>query len=555
MTMKKYLLLLLILCFLQSCVSDEEEIVTNDDKSAEAAEEEEEEDNDDVAKNYLYLPLGEEASPVIEYRPKKGDDPKRPNFIFGPNNGPRVVEFYAPWCPHCQHFRDHYVDFGETLQSLALQQPEKVDVKIYAVSCAVYRPLCKTFGIHSYPVIRLFNAGATNATGSAKYFKLHPFQVLSDLGLHTAELNLDAPVSVNRKRRDKSRPDSLADTIHVRTKQNVFEDAWLSLDFALRNGVFMDSAGPLTNTTQTHLKEWLDLLHITMPPSWQIQKLIKALLDNFENIVQSESNLESVLQLHPPPRKKWSPACTHGDPVAGYTCGLWELFHLVTVGVVEYNMMISTDDGELVIHTEDAALKIRNFVESFFGCEVCRVNFITAFDQCSLNRCTRLSHATYSDTEWMQLPVWLWETHNAVNVRLLQEQAQRENWKPQPKDEIEKRWPSRQSCPKCWDEHGGWDDETMYKFLRLEYWPEDELSERYRNELGLNEVPIEKEDIVSSIGGRKSSPFILASLFFAVGGGAGWYARRQKRWLSGRHKKTDESFSHNGYNNHYDSAV
>jgi thiol oxidase len=540
----KYLLvrLLILLIIPQLCLSEEGDSESKEEKEAE---------EDDIAQNYIYLPLGEEADPVIDYRAKDGDNPEEPNFIFGPNNGPRVVEFYAPWCPHCQHFRDHYIDFGEQLQKLALQQPEKVDVKIYAVSCSVYRPLCKTFGIDAYPGLRLFKAGATNATGEAKYWQLHPFDVLKDLGLQTAELNLELP-SVSRKRKDKSKLGSGMDAINVRTKQNVFNDAWLSLDFALKNGVFMD-AGPLKNTTQVRLKEWLNLLHAALPPSWQIQNLVKALLDNFSNIIQSESKLEAVLRSYPPPQKKWSPSCTHGDPVAGYTCGLWELFHLVTIGVVEYNLMIATDDGELVIHTEDAAVKIRNFVESFFGCEVCRVNFVGAFEQCSLDRCHRLSHASYKDTEWIQLPVWLWETHNAVNVRLLHEKGKRENWEPQQKDEISKQWPSRQSCPKCWDERGGWEDETIYKFLRLEYWTEDELSEKYRNELSLNDNSTDIAYATTHVGSGRLF-YLLSLFFFGVGGSAAWYAKRQQRWLSGRHKKTDESSPRNGYN-HFGSGV
>lgn len=456
-----YLRLIFVLVLLQSAASQ---------ASASASTSKEDEEEDDDVKNYLYSPLGEDADPVIEYKPKDGEDPNHPDFIFGPNNGPRVVEFYAPWCPHCQHFRDHYINFGDQVQSLAKQQPEKVDIKVYAVSCTVYKPLCKYFGVHAYPGLRLFTAGATNATAEASYWSLHPFSVLKELGIQTTNLNLDLP-KTKKRISDKSRPEYLVDDdLNLRTKQNVYDDAWKSFHFSMENGVFMNDSGPLSNNTQTHLRDWLDLLKLALPPSWQIQTLLKALLDNFNDIVQSESELNRILKLHPPPKKNWSPSCTHGNPIAGYTCGLWELFHIVTVGTVEFNMMISTDDGQIVIQTEDTASKIRNFVESFFGCEVCRTNFLQAFDTCSFNRCSRLSNEAYSDVQWLQLPVWLWETHNAVNVRLLNEKAERENWKPKQRDEIDKQWPSRSACPKCWDAAGAWDDKVVYKFLRLEYW-------------------------------------------------------------------------------------
>jgi hypothetical protein len=53
--------------------------------------------------------------------------------------------------------------------------------------------------------------------------------------------------------------------------------------------------------------------------------------------------------------------------------------------------MLQTDDGERVVGTEDAARVIRNFVDNFFGCEVCKVNFVSAYDTCFLNRCHRLN--------------------------------------------------------------------------------------------------------------------------------------------------------------------
>ena len=57
-------------------------------------EAEEEEDNND----FLYDT--DDAVPVEEYDYEahgKQLDPQRPEFIFGPNQGPRVVLFYAPW--------------------------------------------------------------------------------------------------------------------------------------------------------------------------------------------------------------------------------------------------------------------------------------------------------------------------------------------------------------------------------------------------------------------------------------------------------------------------
>ena len=48
-------------------------------------------------KNYLYL---ENAEPVVEFRPELDPNPEKPAFLYGADTGPRLVLFYAPWCPH-----------------------------------------------------------------------------------------------------------------------------------------------------------------------------------------------------------------------------------------------------------------------------------------------------------------------------------------------------------------------------------------------------------------------------------------------------------------------
>lgn len=44
---------------------------------------------------YLYLGTTD-SEPVMDYNGTTG----RPDFLYSPDTGPRVVEFYAPWCPH-----------------------------------------------------------------------------------------------------------------------------------------------------------------------------------------------------------------------------------------------------------------------------------------------------------------------------------------------------------------------------------------------------------------------------------------------------------------------
>jgi hypothetical protein len=383
----------------------------------------------------------------------------------------------------------------------------------------------------------LFPAGAQNYTAEAHYWELHPFDVMYQLGIQTDNLKLNTKFEnpVIHKKQQLT----LSTNRTKRSKQNTFDDAWLSLDFALKNSVYMDNA-KLTNSTKAALREWLDLLKNAMPPSWNIQRLIKALLNNFDSITSTEQELLQVLKQHPPPTKRWSASCTHGEPSAGYTCGLWELFHIMTVGVVEWNMMISTDDGGMVYGTEDVAKTLRNFVANFFGCEVCRKNFVEAFDDCRFDRCTRLLSESYKVAEWMQLPVWLWEMHNAVNVRLLQEKGQREKFRPSHQQEIDKQYPLREECLKCWDKDGGYDDQVIYKWLRIEYWPEDFVSDKYRDEL-FGDTLVEDKVPETSLSHRMPLLIQLLPIFALAGAVAGYKVKQMERRRSGKHKKDDES--------------
>jgi len=500
---------------------------------------------EDKQSEYLYYGT-DDAFPVQDYHVPPGTDEhtaRHPSFIYNPNKGPRVVEFYAPWCPHCQHFRDHYVHLAKQLTTVA-KENGVAGMEVHAVSCQVHRDLCHDFNVHGYPKVYLFPAGQHNYTKEMMYWKLHPFDILNELGVHIDKLKLDQEMNPRKKvsAGENTGDQQLEQAKYKRTKQNVFDDAHLSLVFALKNGVYM-SNGPLTsNTTRLALKGWLDLLKMALPPTWNVQQLVKGVLDEFDTVCLSEKHLVDVVDKYPaPPQKIWSESCTKGQAGMGYTCGLWQLFHIVTIGVVEWNMMISSDDNyELVINTEEAATTIRNFVENFFGCEVCRLNFLHAFDSCAHNRCTRLKPDSSTLDDWLQLPVWLFETHNSVNVRLLKEKYERDNLGvPSRHDEMQKEWPLRSDCPTCWNAEGGWNDLTIYKLLRTEYWPEDFVSAEYRAELFPSKSGGDDDDNVVVL---PPLAFQAFTLMLIVGMAAAWYGRKVRRLRSGYHKKTDDSF-------------
>ena len=164
--------------------------------------------------------------------------------------------------------------------------------------------------------------------------------------------------------------------------------------------------------------------------------------------------------------QKWR-TCTYEDNENGYTCGLWQLFHVMSVGLVEHNK-----HSESPIPTRYVSETLRNYIESFFQCDVCRMNFLHMYDTCAFDGCHRLSKDPSTDEQdWKEFPLWLWETHNDVNVRLMGEGMEGDHEKPPSDWESQKaRWPSSYQCANCWREDHSWDQDEVFLTLHNNYW-------------------------------------------------------------------------------------
>lgn len=66
--------------------------------------------------------------------------------------------------------------------------------------------------------------------------------------------------------------------------------------------------------------------------------------------------------------------------------------------------------------TSEAADVIREYMALFFNCEKCSKRFIAQYDDCSFNRCHRLTELTVgaSYESWREFPLWLWQVCDIV---------------------------------------------------------------------------------------------------------------------------------------------
>jgi len=76
------------------------------------------------------------------------------NFPDSKDDNVWLIEFYAPWCGHCQQLKPSYIDAAKTLK-----KAKEEGIKIGAVNCVQEQNLCAKYGVKGYPTIKGFVNG------------------------------------------------------------------------------------------------------------------------------------------------------------------------------------------------------------------------------------------------------------------------------------------------------------------------------------------------------------------------------------------------------------
>ncbi|CAH0745973.1 unnamed protein product [Diatraea saccharalis] len=126
----------------------------------------------------------------------------------------------------------------------------------------------------------------------------------------------------------------------------------------------------------------------------------------------------------------------------GYTCGLWTLFHTLTVNAAQK----SGTKGPQVLRA------MHGYVKHFFGCTECSEHF-----QAMAAR-NRLFDVKEND----KAVLWLWISHNEVNLRLAGDLTEDPEY---PKIQF----PSVSKCPECRLARGAWNLPAVYQYLENMY--------------------------------------------------------------------------------------
>ena len=191
--------------------------------------------------------------------------------------------------------------------------------------------------------------------------------------------------------------------------------------------------------------EFLSILEQLYPPQSSLSEMITKM-----NIVMRQrsgvSMVRTVLEeYHGVVEEGWEGCQGSGPQYGGYTCGVWTLWHYLTV-------------AQHTCDTCEAGHVLRsmiNYVRHFFSCRHCADHFL---------KMTNNGSAVEEVENTEDAVMFLWEAHNNVTLRLINDEDDQTDDPAFPKQ----FFPSREFCPKCFDEEDVNKEETL-QFLIKHY--------------------------------------------------------------------------------------
>ena len=357
-----------------------------------------------------------------------------------------AIMFYSPTCGHCIHFAPTWAEVAKAVEET--KKAAGVDVKVGAISCLAESSLCQDEEVHGYPSLKAFGllpdgkGVVTKETKKDKLVKWIMDKYAEAAAIKVQEQQAQQAVvvveddggtspgkSVNtrtkaQKAEDMEEEDNLSLPELRRAR---VEDALTSLRFALDHDIFLGEK-LLKDKALNSLKDLLHVLSLLFPGKTRRQAfggLLEAVypLDEL-SIADWEAELDTHLSVIAPLTSngkkdyQWR-ICRHD---AGYTCGLWILFHLLSVKSAVREEDKAASSSTSIISPPFVMKVIHGFVSHFFGCDDCREHFLGAYEEL---------RGKWEGQGGRGAVLWIYELHDKVNVRL-----------------NKRRWPA--FCGGCW---------------------------------------------------------------------------------------------------------
>lgn len=290
------------------------------------------------------------------------------------------------------------------------------------------------------------------------------------------------------------------------------------------------------------LVDWFDLLRVSLPPEIGLHELIDTLKYNIDSISQRHEDLLMIINKHPLPDHHWSDSCTKGIRAGGFFCGFWKLLHVMSVGLAEQAGGLSLRESSpsiRVFSANEAGDVVREYMALFFNCAKCSTRFVAQYDDCSFQRCHRLSGETVDATaeSWREFPLWLWEVHNDVSRSksnrasdFHEKEGRRAESKRWEKD-MKAVYPHIDQCITCVTLEGTWKLNEVYNYLEKEYWTfGNDVDPKMEKFMSYHDI--ERGNVSHGFGA-----YVLITLIMLLA----LFAKKHRIRATGRHKKVETS--------------
>lgn len=376
-----------------------------------------------------------------------------------------LIEFYAPWCPHCQHFAPEYERLALTINrfnNLTVEHKGKAPrILSGTVDCVKYEDTCESWNIQGYPTMlwglkKDWVAGAHDKLWEVKV-ETHSAEAVAqwiDVQIH---LGLDpSPISrqemlkmLHANSPDRERERAAAEQGTKALLRPHQADTWdmqlgaaLLLHNSMRQLVEAASEGSLSDIRRDSLVNLVDLLQRRFPdkePQTTCRTSLAALAAEIHNDTSWEALQDPAAFSRLSPdlvEGNWTFCNTEWEAYGrlgwrgckptfpgkrGFTCGLWTMFHAVAS---------RTDDASAAKDLN----AMHGAILNFFECEDCRNHFATI---------PVLKEDTISRRA---VQLWWWRAHNLVNARVKGVEEEYNDGDPAyPKVQF----PTAAECPLC----------------------------------------------------------------------------------------------------------
>ena len=423
-----------------------------------------------------------------------------------------AIEFFAPWCPHCQNF-------GPTWETVAAyfnkgegnggSRPSP-RVTVFSVDCVAERDMCHAFHIRGYPTV-LFGTLAQfkaekekeNAGALAKLAARAARDVLDAIGKETGgSYALRSEAHTAEARATEARAKAAA-AAGVKEKEGGAETKAREppradlLDVAVATArAFGEMTSPalLRPETRPAFFGFVDLLASAHPLRVCVDGA-RAIVNAFDELWPAEDGdmagvrarlaearvcgdgLDALFAKTAPTvstsetgkagtnagsgsqsrddalvrAHPWRSCAGSVEGTRGYTCGLWTLLHTLAARAP------GPEGGAAWFE------KTTGWIEHFFPCDDCRAHFLAMAAEVP-----RGEIVTARDAQ-----LWLWRAHNEVNARLAAREARGEGAGSGDPAFPKAQWPAYAACEACREVAAGaneavrWDEEAVAAFLTV----------------------------------------------------------------------------------------